>query len=42
MKTCRRRGAVCSGQQSREATREVMRAVRGRLVDVLFVSPERC
>merc|ERR1719291_283768 len=27
------RGAVVSGQQSREQTRTVMRAVRGRLVD---------
>jgi len=35
------RGAVCSGQQSRDTAREVMRAVRARLVDVLFVSPER-
>lgn len=35
------RGAVCSGQQSRETAREVMKAVRARLVDVLFVSPER-
>lgn len=35
------RGAVVSGQQSREQTRTVMRAVRGRLVDVLFISPER-
>lgn len=35
------RGAICSGQQSREAIREVMKAVRARLVDVLFVSPER-
>jgi len=35
------RGAVISGQQSREQSKEVMRAVRARLVDVLFVSPER-
>ncbi|CAE6909244.1 RECQL4 [Symbiodinium natans] len=35
------RGAICSGQQTRESGREVMRAVRARLVDVLFVSPER-
>ncbi|CAJ1353721.1 unnamed protein product [Effrenium voratum] len=35
------RGAVCSGQQSRDQVREVMRAVRARMVDVLFVSPER-
>ncbi|CAE7862784.1 RECQL4, partial [Symbiodinium microadriaticum] len=35
------RGAICSGQQSRDSAREVMRAVRARLVDVLFVSPER-
>lgn len=35
------RGAVISSQQSREQSRDVMRAVRARLVDVLFVSPER-
>merc|ERR1719284_1610259 len=35
------RGAIVSGQQSRESCRTVMRAVRARLVDVLFISPER-
>eukprot|EP00930_Biecheleria_cincta_P041557 TRINITY_DN28509_c0_g1_i1.p1 TRINITY_DN28509_c0_g1~~TRINITY_DN28509_c0_g1_i1.p1 ORF type:complete len:1435 (+),score=246.83 TRINITY_DN28509_c0_g1_i1:25-4305(+) len=35
------RGAVISSQQSREQSRDVMRAVRARLVDVLFVAPER-
>merc|ERR1719284_1913945 len=35
------RGAIVSGQQSREQVREVMLAVRNRLVDVLFISPER-
>eukprot|EP00929_Paragymnodinium_shiwhaense_P047384 TRINITY_DN24035_c0_g1_i1.p1 TRINITY_DN24035_c0_g1~~TRINITY_DN24035_c0_g1_i1.p1 ORF type:complete len:1703 (+),score=462.12 TRINITY_DN24035_c0_g1_i1:117-5225(+) len=35
------RGAVVSGQQTREQSREVMRAVRARLIDVLFISPER-
>eukprot|EP00927_Polykrikos_kofoidii_P054655 TRINITY_DN49042_c0_g1_i1.p1 TRINITY_DN49042_c0_g1~~TRINITY_DN49042_c0_g1_i1.p1 ORF type:complete len:1468 (+),score=341.61 TRINITY_DN49042_c0_g1_i1:532-4404(+) len=35
------RGAIVTGQQTREQVRSVMRAVRGRLVDVLFISPER-
>mmetsp|Transcript_46468 Transcript_46468/g.108233 ORF Transcript_46468/g.108233 Transcript_46468/m.108233 type:complete len:942 (-) Transcript_46468:115-2940(-) len=35
------RGAVLSGQQSRDQMRSVMRAVRARMVDVLFISPER-
>merc|ERR1719183_1572392 len=35
------RGAIVSGQQSRNEVRTVMRAVRARLVDVLFISPER-
>eukprot|EP00928_Gymnodinium_smaydae_P058699 TRINITY_DN4188_c3_g1_i1.p1 TRINITY_DN4188_c3_g1~~TRINITY_DN4188_c3_g1_i1.p1 ORF type:complete len:1254 (+),score=187.56 TRINITY_DN4188_c3_g1_i1:87-3848(+) len=35
------RGAVISGQQTREQVKKVMRAVRGRLIDVLFISPER-
>mmetsp|Transcript_12412 Transcript_12412/g.29225 ORF Transcript_12412/g.29225 Transcript_12412/m.29225 type:complete len:1197 (+) Transcript_12412:48-3638(+) len=35
------RGAIVSSQQSREQSRTVMRAVRARLVDVLFISPER-
>merc|ERR1719188_922086 len=35
------RGAVVSGQQTAEQGKSVMRAVRARLVDVLFISPER-
>eukprot|EP00434_Breviolum_minutum_P029317 symbB.v1.2.025930.t2/scaffold2553.1/size78617/4 len=35
------RGAVISSHQSRDTSKEVMKAVRARLVDVLFVSPER-
>lgn len=35
------RGAVVSGQQTQEECRNVMRAVRARLIDVLFISPER-
>jgi len=35
------RGAIVSSQQSRDQSRDVLRAVRARLVDVLFVSPER-
>lgn len=35
------RGAIVSSQQTREQCRTVMRAVRARLVDVLYISPER-
>eukprot|EP00746_Dinoflagellata_sp_MGD_P141176 gnl/MRDRNA2_/MRDRNA2_74331_c0_seq2.p1 gnl/MRDRNA2_/MRDRNA2_74331_c0~~gnl/MRDRNA2_/MRDRNA2_74331_c0_seq2.p1 ORF type:complete len:1515 (+),score=328.52 gnl/MRDRNA2_/MRDRNA2_74331_c0_seq2:388-4545(+) len=35
------RGAALSGQQNRIQERQVMKAVRARLIDVLFVSPER-
>mmetsp|Transcript_9438 Transcript_9438/g.16917 ORF Transcript_9438/g.16917 Transcript_9438/m.16917 type:complete len:1531 (-) Transcript_9438:56-4648(-) len=35
------RGALISSHQSREQSRSVLRAVRARLIDVLFISPER-
>merc|ERR1719183_3181847 len=35
------RGAIVSGQQTRDEVRTVMRAVRARLIDVLYISPER-
>lgn len=35
------RGAVVSSQQTPEECRSVMKAVRARLIDVLFISPER-
>jgi len=35
------RGAIVSGQQTKDQSMSVMRAVRARLVDVLFISPER-
>jgi len=37
----RLRGAIVSGQQTRDEVKAVMRAVRARLIDVLFISPER-
>jgi ATP-dependent DNA helicase Q4 len=35
------RGAIVSSQQTREQCRRVMRMVRARYIDVLYISPER-
>lgn len=35
------RGAFVSSQQSRDQVRDIMRMVRARTIDVLFISPER-